>query len=116
MRFLLRLLLNGIAIVVAAYVVPGVIVRGPEAALLAGVILGLVNAFIRPVLKFLAFPITILTLGLFTLVINAACFALTALLVDGFAIEGVMPAIVGALLVSVVSWLLSVVLVPNRKD
>jgi len=114
MRFLLRLVLNAVAIVVAAYIVPGVIVRGPQAALVAGIILGLINAFIRPVLKILTFPITILTLGLFTLVINAVCFALTAYLVDGFALEGVTAAVLGALLVSVVSWLLSMALVPEK--
>jgi putative membrane protein len=114
MRFLLRLLLNVLAIIVTAYVVPGVIVRTTQAAFAAGAILGLINAFIRPVLTILTFPITILTLGLFTLVINALCFALTAYLVDGFALTGVTAAVLGALMVTVVSWLLSVVLVPNR--
>ena len=115
MRFLLRLLLNGVAIVVAASLINGIHLSGWQAALIAGVILGLINAVIRPVLKILAFPITILTLGLFTLVINAVCFALAAWLVPGFDIDGAVPAFVGALLVSIVSWLLSVVLVPKKE-
>lgn len=115
MRFLLRLLLNGVAILVAAALINGVHLSGAPAALMAGVILGLINAIIRPVLKILTFPITILTLGLFTLVINAVCFALTAWVVDGFEIDGPVPAFVGALLVSIVSWLLSVLLVPKKE-
>lgn len=115
MRFLLRLLLNGVAIVIAATLINGIHLSGAPAALIAGVILGLINAVIRPVLRILTFPITILTLGLFTLVINAVCFALTAYLVPGFDIDGAVPAFLGALLVSIVSWLLSVALVPKKE-
>ena len=116
MRFLLRLLLNGIAILVAVSAISGLHVRDEMAALTAGAILGLINAFIRPVLKVLSFPITILTLGLFTLVINAVCLALTAYLVDGFEIDGPQPAFLGALIVTFVSWSLSVLLVPAKKE
>jgi putative membrane protein len=115
MRFLLRLLLNGAAIFLAASVIDGIQLDGPTPALLAGILLGVINATIRPVLKILTFPITILTLGLFTLVINAVCFALTAYAIDGFSISGAVPAFLGALLVSVVSWLLSLALVPSNK-
>jgi putative membrane protein len=115
MRFLLRLLLNGVAIVIAATLISGIHLSGAVAALSAGVILGLINAVIRPVLKILTFPITILTLGLFTLVINAVCFAMTAYVVPGFGIDGIVPAFTGALVVSLVSWLLSVILVPKKE-
>ena len=115
MRFVLRLLLNAVAIVIAAAIVPGVVIAEPIAALKAGVLLGLINATVRPVLGFFAFPITILTLGLFTFVLNAACFALTAYLIRGFALTGAVPALVGAFIVTVVSWTLSVVLVPKKK-
>jgi len=114
MRFLLRLVLNGVAIFIAAALVPGVVIASPLAALKAGVILGLINATIRPLLGILAFPITVLTLGLFTFVLNAVCFALAAYLVSGFALTGWLPALVGAFIVSIVSWVLSVVLVPKR--
>jgi putative membrane protein len=113
MRFLLRLLLNGAAILLAAAVVNGVHLNGPVAALIAGVVLGLINATIRPVLKIIAFPITLLTLGLFTLVINAVCFGLTAFLVPGFSIEGPVAAFLGALIVAFVSWVLSLALAPR---
>jgi len=115
MRFVLRLLLNGVAIVIAAAIVPGVVIVDAIAALKAGVILGLINATIRPVLGLLALPITIVTLGLFTFVLNAACFALTAYLVDGFSVTGALPALIGAFIVTVVSWVLSVVLVPKKN-
>ena len=115
MRFLLRLLLNGLAIFIAAAIVAGVVVADAVAALKAGVILGLINATIRPVLGILAFPITVLTLGLFTFVLNAVCFALTAYLVSGFALTGALPALVGALIVSLISWALSIILSPKKQ-
>ena len=111
MRFLARLLLNGLAIVVAAWAVPGLDVSGPGAAILAGALLGVVNALVRPVLLLLTLPLTLITLGLFIFVINAACLALTAALVPGFTVDGFFAALIGALLVSVVSWILNGLLV-----
>jgi putative membrane protein len=107
MRFLARLVLNGVAIVIAAYVLPGLHVSGPFAALVAGAILGFVNAIVRPVLFFLTLPLTLITLGLFIFVLNALCLGLTAALVPGFDIDGFWWALLGALLVSVVSWILN---------
>jgi putative membrane protein len=107
MRFLVRLVLNAIAILVAAYLVPGLSVTGPGAALLAAVILGFVNAIVRPVLFLLTLPVTLLTLGLFIFVLNALCLGLTAALVPGFAVAGAGAALLGALVVSVVSWVLN---------
>ena len=107
MTFLLRLVLNGVAVFVAAYVIPGVHASGPGAALLAGVILGFVNAIVRPILFLLTLPVTILTLGLFIFVLNAICLALTAAVVPGFDVSGFGAALLGALVVSVVSWVLN---------
>ena len=107
MRFLVRLVLNGLAIIIAAWLLPGIHITSPLSALLAGVILGFVNAIVRPVLFFLTLPLTLLTLGLFIFVLNAICFALTAWLVPGFSVDGFFSALVGALLVSVVSWILN---------
>jgi putative membrane protein len=107
MRFLARLLLNGIAIIVAAYLLPGLHVDSPTSALLAGVILGFVNAIVRPVLFVLTLPLTLVTLGLFIFILNAICFALTALIVPGFSVDGFWWALLGALLVSIVSWILN---------
>lgn len=110
MSFLLRLLLNAVAIMAAAWVVPGVSLAGPFPAVLAGALLGLVNALIRPVLVLLTFPFTVLTLGLFILVVNAICFGLTAALVPGFDLSGFGAALLGALVVSLVSWALNATL------
>jgi putative membrane protein len=110
MRVLLRFLLNALAVVVAAQLIPGIYVSGLAAAILAGIVLGFVNAIIKPVLVILTLPFTLLTLGLFIFVVNAICLALTAWLVPGFSIAGFWPALLGALVVSVISWLLSALL------
>jgi putative membrane protein len=105
--FLVRVLVNAAAIYLIAAVVPGIDVSGALTALGAGLVLGLINAIVRPVLVVLTLPITLLTLGLFLLVLNALCLWLTSLVVEGFVVEGFWPAILGALLVSAVSWILS---------
>jgi putative membrane protein len=115
MRFLLRLLLNGVAIVVTAWLVPGVVLTGIVPALFAGALLGFVNAIIRPILLLLTLPFTLITLGLFIFVVNAICFALTAALVPGFEISGFFAAFFGAILVSVVSWALNTMLPDSER-
>ena len=115
MRFLLRTLLNGIAIVVAAWFIPGVQLAGIVPALIAGVLLGFVNALIRPILLLLTLPFTLLTLGLFIFVVNAICFALTAALVPGFDISGFFAAFFGAIVVSLVSWVLNAILADETE-
>ena len=107
MGFLLRMLLNGLAIFAAAWLVPGVYLAGPMPALIAGLILGLVNTLVRPILIILTLPFTLVTLGLFLFVVNTICLALTAAVVPGFEITGFIPAFLGALIVTVVSWVLS---------
>jgi putative membrane protein len=107
MGFLVRVLANAVAIFVVAAVVPGIEIGGLLPALGAGLVLGLVNAVVRPVLVVLTLPLTLLTLGLFLFVLNALCLWLTAALVKGFVIHGVWAALFGALLVSLVSWLLT---------
>ena len=105
MGFLIRVLVNGAAILLAASVVPGVAVRSVTSALIAGFVLALINAIVRPILVFLTLPITLLTLGLFIFVLNAFCFWLASVFVPGLAVEGFWAAFLGALIVSVVSWL-----------
>lgn len=107
MGFVVRVLINAGALALAARVVPGIGLAGWKPALLAGLVLGLVNALIRPVLVILTFPLTLLTLGLFLLVLNAFCVALTSWLVPGFDVHGFVPALLTSLIVSVVSWLLT---------
>ena len=106
MRLLLRWLINTLALLGIAYYLPGVGVSGFYAALITALILGLVNAIIRPLLVVLTLPINLLTLGLFTLVINAALFWFVSTVVEGFTVAGFWPAFWGALILSVVSWIL----------
>jgi putative membrane protein len=115
MRFLLRLLLNGVAVFLAAQLIPGIGIASPGAALVAGIVLGLVNAVIRPVLILLTLPFTLVTLGLFIFVVNAICLALAAWLVPGFTISGFGAALVGALVISIISWLLSALLIDKKR-
>lgn len=114
MRFLLRLLLNGVAVLIAAWLIPGLHITSPATAIVAGIVLGLINAVIRPVLILLTLPLTLVTLGLFIFVVNAVCLALAAWVVPGFTISGFGAAFAGALVTSVVSWLLSALLVDKN--
>lgn len=96
-----------LALLLAAHVVPGIRLESLVSALVAALALGLINAVVRPVLVVLTFPITLLTLGLFLLVLNAFCLWLVSVFVSGFHVAGFWPAFWGALLVSVVSWILT---------
>ena len=115
MGFVARVLVNALAIYLAAAIVPGVEISSVLAALVAGLVFGLVNAFVRPVLLVLTLPLTLLTLGLFLFVLNAFCFWLTSALVKGFDVHGFWAAVFGALLVSVVSWALTAFLSDRGK-
>jgi putative membrane protein len=105
--FLIRVLINALAIYFTAAIVPGIALSGLMAALGAGLVLGLVNAVVRPILILLTLPFTLLTLGLFLFVLNGLCLWLTSLLVKGFEVQGFWSAVFGSILVSVVSWLLT---------
>jgi putative membrane protein len=102
MRLIFRLLIASLAVAVAAYVLPGIRVAGPLDAVAVAIVLGVVNAFLRPVLVFLTFPVTILTLGLFLFVINAILVLLVARLVPGFVVDGFWWALLFSLTVSLV--------------
>jgi putative membrane protein len=113
MKFLLRLLINGAALWVATLIVPGVTYAGSLLTFLAvALVFGLLNALVRPVLRLLTCPLMILTLGLFTFVINAIILWMTSALSTklglGFHVSGFGAAFIGALVISVVSVLLSV--------
>jgi putative membrane protein len=107
MGFVIRVLVNAAAILLAANIVPGLHVRSLTTALIAGLVLGLINAVVRPVLVLLTLPFTLLTLGLFLLVLNAFCLWLTSVFVRGFEVHGFWAAFLGALIVSFVSWVLT---------
>jgi putative membrane protein len=107
MGFLARTAINAFALWAATEIVPGIHVAGLGTLILAAVVFGLVNAVVRPVAVILSLPLTLLTFGLFLLVVNAAMLGLTALLLPGMRIAGFWPALFGAIVVSVVSWIAS---------
>ena len=115
MGFLIRVLVNILAIVVAAKLVRGIEVDGVLSAVAAGLLLGVVNAVVRPVLLVLTLPITLVTLGLFLLVLNGLCFWLVAAVVKGFHVSGLWPAVLGSLVVSVMSWVVTVLVSDSGK-
>jgi putative membrane protein len=104
---ILRVLLNAFALYVADYFLDGIRLTGVGSTLIAGLVLGIVNAVIRPVILLLTLPFTLLTLGLFIFVVNAVCLALTAFVVPGFSVRSFWSALAGALIVSLVSWILN---------
>ncbi|MEW6188405.1 MAG: phage holin family protein [Thermodesulfobacteriota bacterium] len=106
-KILLRWVINALAIFTASYLVRGIEVRGAAPLFLAAALLGILNALIRPFLIILTLPVTILTLGLFTLVINGFMLWLVSSLIKGFVIQGFWPAFVGALLISLISWIIN---------
>ena len=102
-NFLTHWLIVAIALAATAYLLPGVYVASWQTLLIAALVLGFINAIVRPILVLLTLPITIFTLGLFYLVVNGAAFALAARVVPGFEVQGCGWAILGALMVSVLS-------------
>lgn len=114
MRLILLWILNAVALLAVAYLLPSIHVASFGAAMLAALLLGLINAVLRPLLVLLTLPVTLLTLGLFIFVINGLMFWLAGSLIEGFAVGGFWPAVFGSLLYSVVSWALSSLLVSSK--
>lgn len=116
MSLLLRWVLNAVALMLVAWLYSGVQVTGVFAALMAALALGLVNALIRPVLIILTLPVTILTLGLFIFVINALLFWLVGEIIQGFSVQGFAAALVGSVLYSLISLVISWFFTERRKN
>jgi putative membrane protein len=110
-----RWIINAAALLLVAYLYPGVAVESFAAALIAALVLGLVNAVIRPLLVILTLPVTLITLGLFLFVINALCFWLVAEVVKGFTVSGFGAALIGSILYSIITLLTSWLLFPRSK-
>ncbi len=110
MKWLIPFVINAVALLVADYLIKGIYLSGIGPAILAAVALGLINTLIRPVLIVLTLPLSLLTLGLFILVINAITFGLASLLVPGFHVDSFGAAFLGAILTSIVSWFLNMLL------
>jgi putative membrane protein len=116
MRMLLHWVLSALAVWIMSRVVPGIYVSGPVAALIAALVIGFINATIGLVLKILTFPLTLVTLGLFWLVINALMLELaSALLAPGFQVRGFFAAFVGAIVLSLVNLVLKGIAMPSRN-
>ena len=107
MGFLIRLVVNAAALWVAAQLVPGFVLSGVTPLLLAALVLGLINAIVRPILLILTLPLTLVTLGLFLFILNAFCIWLTSRLVPGFEVHTFLAAVLGALVISAVSWIVT---------
>ncbi len=107
MKLILRWVINAGVLLLLANYLPGITVSGWYTALITALVLGLVNALIKPLLIILTLPINILTLGLFTLVINALLFWFVGTFIQGFSVAGFWPAFWGALILSLVSWFVS---------
>ena len=103
MKIVIKILIAAVGLLVAAYLVPGITVASIYIAIVTAVILGILNVLVRPILVILTLPITILTLGLFIFVINALLFLFAATFIEGFAVDGFIAALLGSLIVSVVS-------------
>jgi putative membrane protein len=116
MKLLLNWLLSAIALLLVAHYVPGFHVSGFFSALIAAVVIGLVNATIGTLLKILTFPLTILTLGIFLLVINALMLMLASALTPGFRVDGFGPAFVGAIILALLHMLIRWVLEPKKQE
>lgn len=114
MYLLIRLIINAAALFVVAYFVPGVQVTSIVGAFVAAIILGIANAIIKPILIVLTLPIEILTLGLFTFIINAVLFWVVGHLGLGLVVHGWWAALWGSIILWLVSWVLSAVLTPRR--
>ncbi len=116
MKLLLNWILSALAVWVVSKVVPGFYVSGAVAALIAALAIGFINATIGLVLKVITFPLTLVTLGLFWIVINALMLELASAVVPGFQIRGFLAAFIGAIVLSLVNMLLKAIVMPKNEQ
>jgi putative membrane protein len=107
MGFIIKVLITAVAAYAAAWLLPGVAINDAKTAIIVALVLALLNTFIKPILVILTIPVTIITLGLFLLVINILIIKLTDSLVGGFTVDGWLSALLFSLIVSLVTWMLS---------
>ncbi len=106
LRALLQIVLNGVAVLIAAYLVPGISYTGSWVyLLLVGLVIGLINLIVKPLVVFFSFPLIVVTLGLFYLVINGLMLYLAAFLLEGLQVQGCAAAILGGLVMAIFNWL-----------
>lgn len=116
MFIIMRWLIITAAILLASWLVPGITVESVWTAVFAAAILGLINTFIKPVLIILTLPLNILTLGIFTFFLNAFLLQLVAYMIRGFEVKGFWAAFLGALIISIVSWLANQFIVRHKRE
>ena len=116
MKLLVVWLLNALALLAVAYLMPSIEVSGFGGALIAAAVIGIVNMLIRPLLVLLTLPITLLTLGLFILVINGLLFFGVGALLEGFEVQGLWSGMLGALLYSLISWALTALVLGDETS
>lgn len=102
-NLVLKLLMTAVALLITAYFIPGIVIESVYVAIITALVLGLLNLVVRPILFVLTLPITILTLGLFAFVLNAFIFWFAATFIEGFIVEGFLAALIGSILVSIIS-------------
>jgi len=115
MKLLIVWIINALSLLALPYLFDSIRIDSFLTAMIVALVLGLVNAFIRPFLLVLSFPVTIVTLGLFIFVINGLLFWFVASFIEGFAVAGFWPAVFGAIAYSVISWLCSVLILGDKK-
>ncbi|MFI4950774.1 MAG: phage holin family protein [Caulobacterales bacterium] len=116
-RFVVRVIFGALGLWVASKLLPhGITFRDTTALVLAAVLLGVVNAFVRPVVVILTLPLTILTLGLFLLIVNAAMIGLVSLIVPGFAVHGLVNGVLAAIITGISSWIGGMILRDDRRE
>jgi putative membrane protein len=116
MGFLLKLLVSSLAVFFGAWILPGVFLDGFPTAILVALILGFLNAFLKPILVILTIPVTLVTFGLFLLVINAGIILLVDSALDGFDVNNFFTAVVYSILISLITWLLEAIANPKPKQ
>ena len=114
-KFFVRAVFAALGLWVASAIVPGVHVSNAGSLIMAAVLLGVVNALVRPIVLILTLPLTVLTLGLFLLVVNAAMIGLVAMLLGGFSVNGLIPGILAAIVTGIASWIGGLALRDDRR-
>ena len=115
-RFVVRVIFGALGLWIASKLVAGIVVTGATALILAALLLGVVNAFVRPVVVILTLPLTIVTLGLFLLIVNAAMIGLVSLVVPGFHVHGVISGVLAAIITGISSWIGGMILRDDRRE
>ena len=114
-RFIVRVIFGALGLWIASKLVAGIVVASTTALILAALLLGVVNAFVRPVVVILTLPLTIVTLGLFLLIVNAAMIGLVSLIVPGFHVHGLIAGVLAAIITGISSWVGGMILRDDRR-